>query len=203
MSEYIERGALMDKIGERLAYLRKENGNYDPYTDGYEECYCEVEEACAADVAPVKHGTWEKSNLNGFVRCSACHDCYVDDDWIDGMKWQYCPRCGTKMAMKRFAATGNGGKTMRLIDADALLERIKERLNASLEEGCSEIAIGAFAKAALMVTEAPTIECVDEGYLQCWYMDSVMPHDEPVWTDKHIEELVQDFYLIVREDADD
>ncbi len=92
---------------------------------------------------------------------------------------------------------------MRLIDADALLERIKERLNASLEEGCSELAIGAFAKAALMVTEAPTIECVDEGYLQCWYMDSVMPHDEPVWTDKHIEELVQDFYLIVREDADD
>lgn len=92
---------------------------------------------------------------------------------------------------------------MRLIDADALLERIKERLNASLEEGCSEIAIGAFAKADLMVTEAPTIECVDEDYLQCWYMDSVMPHDEPVWTDKHIEELVQDFYLIVREDADD
>lgn len=51
----------------------------------------------ATDVAPVKHGTWEKSNLNGFVRCSVCHDCYVDDDWIDGKKWQYCPHCGTKL----------------------------------------------------------------------------------------------------------
>ena len=61
MSEYIERGALMDKIGERLAYLREKNGNYDPYTDGYEECYCEVEEAPAADVVPVKHGTREKN----------------------------------------------------------------------------------------------------------------------------------------------
>lgn len=30
-----------------------------------------------------------------------------------------------------------------------------------------------------------------------------MPYDEPVWTDKHIEELVQDFCLIVREDDDD
>ena len=38
MSDYIERGALMDKIGERLAYLRKENGYYDHYTDGYDEC---------------------------------------------------------------------------------------------------------------------------------------------------------------------
>ena len=92
---------------------------------------------------------------------------------------------------------------MRLIDADAVLERIKEQLESNLKEGCSELMIGAYAKAALMITEAPTIECVDEDYLQCWYVDSVMPYDEPVWTDKHIEELVGDFYLIVREEQSD
>lgn len=54
MSEYIERGALMDKIGERLAYLREKNDYDHEFTDGYEECYCEVEEAPAADVAPIQ-----------------------------------------------------------------------------------------------------------------------------------------------------
>ena len=97
MSDYIERGTLMDKIGERLAYLREKNGDYDPYTDGYEECYCEAEEAPAADVASVVHGTWEESIFKGFVQCSVCHDCCVDDDWVDGKKWGWCPRCGAKM----------------------------------------------------------------------------------------------------------
>lgn len=97
MSDYIERGALMDKIGERLAYLRKENGYYDHYTDGYEECYCKVEDAPAADVAPIKHGVWEKTGYAYLLRCSACRDCYIDDDWLDGKKWNFCPECGAKM----------------------------------------------------------------------------------------------------------
>lgn len=97
MSDYIERDALMDKIGERLAYLRKENGDYDHYTDGYEECYCKVEDAPAADVVPVKHGTWEKTNMDGFLRCSTCRDCYIDEKWLDGKKWNFCPVCGAKM----------------------------------------------------------------------------------------------------------
>lgn len=97
MSDYIERGTLMDKIGERLAYLRKKNGNYDHYTDGYEECYCEAEEALAADVAPVRHGTWEITPTYGVLMCSACRDCYIDENFLDGKKWNFCPNCGAKM----------------------------------------------------------------------------------------------------------
>lgn len=67
MSEYIERGALMDKIGERLAYLREKNGDYAPYTDGYEECYCEVEEAPAADVVPASKWIKCEDKLPPFV----------------------------------------------------------------------------------------------------------------------------------------
>lgn len=51
----------------------------------------------AADAAPVVHGTWEESIFKGFVQCSVCHDCCVDDDWVDGKKWGWCPRCGAKM----------------------------------------------------------------------------------------------------------
>lgn len=38
-------------------------------------------------------------------------------------------------------------------------------------------------------------EAVDESYLLDWYISSVMD-DEPVWTEKHIEELCHDFYVI-------
>lgn len=52
----------------------------------------------AADVAPVVHGKWVPSEGNpGFLVCSACGDCYVVDEWVDGRKWQYCPACGAKM----------------------------------------------------------------------------------------------------------
>lgn len=37
---------------------------------------------------------------------------------------------------------------------------------------------------------------VSMGYLQNWFQDSVDETEEPVWTDKHLEELFNDFYLI-------
>lgn len=36
---------------------------------------------------------------------------------------------------------------------------------------------------------------VDEGYLFDWYQSSVTD-DPPVWTDEHIAEVYDDFYLI-------
>lgn len=58
-----------------------------------------IENLPAADVVPVKHGTWEKTNMDGFLRCSACHDCYIEEIWLDGERerWNFCPHCGTKM----------------------------------------------------------------------------------------------------------
>ncbi len=37
---------------------------------------------------------------------------------------------------------------------------------------------------------------VDEGYLQDWYINSVVGGAEPVWTEAHIEELANDFVVI-------
>lgn len=37
------------------------------------------------------------------------------------------------------------------------------------------------------------------GILQDWYIHSVSPDDIPQWTDKHIEELCNDFYVIPKE----
>lgn len=39
---------------------------------------------------------------------------------------------------------------------------------------------------------------VDEGFLSDWYQASVTD-DPPVWTDEHITEVCEDFYLIPKE----
>lgn len=41
-------------------------------------------------------------------------------------------------------------------------------------------------------------ESYDEATLVDWYISSVNAQDTPVWTIEHIEELVQDFYIIPR-----
>lgn len=41
---------------------------------------------------------------------------------------------------------------------------------------------------------------VDAGYLSDWYISSV-GEEPPVWTDGHIEELLNDFYIIPKESA--
>ena len=57
--EYIERDAVLKRMEERLAALRREYGDYDLYTDGVEEGCVAVEDATTADVVEV-------------VRCGEC-----------------------------------------------------------------------------------------------------------------------------------
>lgn len=42
-------------------------------------------------------------------------------------------------------------------------------------------------------------KAMDKSTLYDWYITSVSPEDEPVWTDRHIEELLNDFYVIPKE----
>ena len=42
-------------------------------------------------------------------------------------------------------------------------------------------------------------EAVGEGYLQDWYINSVVGGAEPVWTEAHIEELANDFIVIPKD----
>ena len=39
-------------------------------------------------------------------------------------------------------------------------------------------------------------ECVSRGYLTDWYQQSIDETEPPIWTDKHLDELYNDFYLI-------
>lgn len=40
--------------------------------------------------------------------------------------------------------------------------------------------------------------CADEGLLQDWYQSSV-DKSNPVWTDEHISELMNDFYVVPKD----
>lgn len=40
---------------------------------------------------------------------------------------------------------------------------------------------------------------IDFAYLQNWYLDSIDETKDPIWTDKHLEELFNDFYLIPKD----
>lgn len=40
---------------------------------------------------------------------------------------------------------------------------------------------------------------MDIATLYDWYISSVSQDDEPVWTEKHIDELFRDFYVIPKE----
>ena len=44
-------------------------------------------------------------------------------------------------------------------------------------------------------------KAVDFGYLSDWYINSIDNTIPPVWTDEHIEELLNDFYVIPKEEA--
>jgi hypothetical protein len=57
-----------------------------------------INEAPTIDAAPVVRGEWVKcDDYKGWLVCSVCHDCYVDNEWVNGKKWRYCPNCGAKM----------------------------------------------------------------------------------------------------------
>lgn len=42
-------------------------------------------------------------------------------------------------------------------------------------------------------------KAMDKSTLCDWYITSVSPKDEPVWTDRHIKELLNDFYVIPKD----
>ena len=45
-------------------------------------------------------------------------------------------------------------------------------------------------------------KAMDESTLYDWYVTSVKQTDTPVWTGEHIEELLNDFYVIPKEEEE-
>lgn len=92
MSRYADLDALEKELNERLTFLRERNGNYDQYTDGFDEAVDRVENFQTADVAPVVHGRWIEDG-SGIIICSKCNRGYN----LVPQFTHYRPNCGKKM----------------------------------------------------------------------------------------------------------
>ena len=73
-------------------------------------------------------------------------------------------------------------------------KRDEEIYNASRDFSSERNNRMSFSAGARWADKHPN--AVDIGYLQNWYQDSIDETKEPVWTDRHLEELFNDFYLI-------
>ena len=108
MSKYIDVDVFIKSFREALPGLKAQ---VDPdltpkayaYLRGGEAIIEDLTKFPAADVAPVVHGRWEKSeddyySLN-LVKCSVCHEewCFEIDDDVKDLNYNYCPNCGAKM----------------------------------------------------------------------------------------------------------
>lgn len=100
----IDADELEAKMEKRIAYLRKEYGDYDHYTDGYCEALDRVEDASTVDAAEVVHGHWAPVKYNAHCSCgksyetyhylcSACNRIAYAQPYV----LTYCPNCGAKM----------------------------------------------------------------------------------------------------------
>ena len=87
----IDANALLDCFEKEYKQSTYPYFHLDEITD-------EIMHAPTVDAVEVVHGRWEpRKDAIGFVRCSACHNCNIYDDWADGKKWNYCPNCGAKI----------------------------------------------------------------------------------------------------------
>ena len=100
MAEYIEREAFLKDAETR--YCMPCRGSGKDYNGlkcracWVDDMMGDVDDAPAADVAPVVHGRWvekEKYDFGIMYDCSLCEDRILDN----GHPWNYCPNCGAKM----------------------------------------------------------------------------------------------------------
>lgn len=94
MSEYIERGALIEEVESLTMTVTgmREGKNVlrEALTMYREAVLSEIKEAPTADVVEVKHGRWKNGHI-GWVTCSLCK--YENDI----TRFPYCPNCGSRM----------------------------------------------------------------------------------------------------------
>lgn len=93
MAEYIEREALLKVINTRLKRLRDIYGDYDHYTDGYDECVDRVEDFPTADVVEV-------------VRCKDCKHLKNDTKYCKTHNKYYCELEDTIKEKNHYCAYG-------------------------------------------------------------------------------------------------
>ena len=99
----IDADALWNVFREKQNSLTARRGGYRflddedrAEYDRLEITLAHIEDASEVDATSVVRGEWVKSdNYKGWLVCSACRDCYVDNAWVNRKKWRYCPNCGS------------------------------------------------------------------------------------------------------------
>ena len=94
MTEYIKREALKERFRKRIKWLEKDV--HDQYSLGlFHGCEYDadlINEPPAADVAPVRHGRWERT-ADGAALCTACKRKMNPSQY----GYAFCSLCGAKM----------------------------------------------------------------------------------------------------------
>lgn len=83
MGDYIERKRVIDLITSRY--------------ENPEICAQEINEIPAADVAPVVHGEWVRSNNEEICLTVKCSVCGMAQPLWAKRDYKFCPDCGAKM----------------------------------------------------------------------------------------------------------
>ena len=99
MAEYIERDKVLEEIDDmisNIAFTSPYQREIEAIVVGMERTRDRVEDAPAADVAPVRRGEWLLRHVGHghYWECSACHTnpcIYVTKDT------KFCPNCGADM----------------------------------------------------------------------------------------------------------
>lgn len=93
MAEYIERSYIRKMAMLEMAYTMETE------TDAAVVLRM-IDDAPAADVAPVVHGRWihDGQRINGGIDWCHCSECGKSDNFC--ARTNYCPNCGAKMDEK-------------------------------------------------------------------------------------------------------
>lgn len=100
MAKYIDRDALVEWL-KRIPLKDLSDGRglcRVIFEDDFKRAIKKIPKGIIVDVAPVRHGRWEKQS--GLYSCSECgmtcpYD--VQADVIEYWACNYCPNCGAKM----------------------------------------------------------------------------------------------------------
>ena len=102
MTECVEREATIKRIKEVYCVGCNSYNGVRCRACGTGDAIDIIEDAPAADVAPVVHGQWDDSGRYTFpgggtaVRCTEC-GCALTVSEYHLNNWNYCPVCGAKM----------------------------------------------------------------------------------------------------------
>lgn len=112
MADYISREAALAVVEDEQKKLcpaglwgRKFASDTDKY-DAWQEILEELEAIPAADVEPVRHGQWLRTDDDWSslvtIQCSACGGewCFEVDEDVQLLGYNYCPGCGCKMDLE-------------------------------------------------------------------------------------------------------